>query len=501
MYEVTITNDDINTVIHSPHFNVLKLPDGQVKKKINQADGFTFSILPNNPGYNLIRPLKTLVTVVNKLTNQTEFDGRVLSPTEDMSASGIFGKTFLCEGVLGLLNDSVQRHGEYHDITVKDFLQVIINNHNKDVEDDEVDKQIRLGEVDVDSSTGTLYRYLGYESTFDAIEDKLIGRLGGEIRIRNIDGVRYLDYSQQFGELKSTEIRLSKNLQSISREIDPTEIITRLIPLGETIESDDEDATDASQARLTIERVNDGKDYIDDTQAMSVFGVIARSETWDDIAQPGILKTRGSQFLKENNRVKVKHNIGALDLSIINLDTDSFDLYNTYPVINPVMGIDENLRVIGKDIDINNPENNNLEFGDHFKTASEYQNEARKAERMVTKLENTVERQSKRVSELSKASKEALEEIEELRRLIDEIDSENIDESLDLIVQQLVDISGIIEGIGKEIVDVEERVDTFEEWKEAQGIVNNIIDEFIDEQKLINADVKERLSVLEGDET
>src|SRR5699024_10127368 len=157
------------TTIHSPFFNDLKLPHGQIKQEINIADGFTFGVLPNNPGYNLIRPLHTLINVFNTQTSKFEFEGRVLMPTESMSESGVFTKSFLCESELGFLNDSAQRHGEFHNISVRDFLQVIIDNHNADVADDPIDKTFKLGIVDVDSSTGELYRYLGYESTMETI--------------------------------------------------------------------------------------------------------------------------------------------------------------------------------------------------------------------------------------------------------------------------------------------------------------------------------------------
>src|SRR5690625_320694 len=177
MYKIKISNNGNETVIHSPFFNDTKLIAGQVKQGINVADGFAFAILPNNPAYNLIKPLTTLIYVDNTQTGKRTFDGRVLMPTDDMTNSGAFTKTFVCESELGYLNDSRQRHGEYHDITIRDFLQVIIDNHNADVADDEIDKQFEVGIVEVDSSTSTLYRYLGYESTFDTIEDKLIERL------------------------------------------------------------------------------------------------------------------------------------------------------------------------------------------------------------------------------------------------------------------------------------------------------------------------------------
>src|SRR5690625_3861583 len=101
MYQVTISNNGHETVIHSPFFNDVKLVAGKIKQEINVADGFTFTLLPNNPAYNLIRPLNTLIYVDNMKTGKREFEGRVLMPTDDMSESGSFAKSFVCESELG----------------------------------------------------------------------------------------------------------------------------------------------------------------------------------------------------------------------------------------------------------------------------------------------------------------------------------------------------------------------------------------------------------------
>jgi len=448
VYKVTLINDGVETIIHHHFFNELKLELGQIKEQINVASGFTFSILPNNPGYNQIYPLKTLIKIENMQENKVVFEGRILRPTESMSSSGIFGKAFICESELGYLNDSSQRHGEYHDITVRDFLQVIIDNHNADVADDPIDKTFKVGIVDVDSSTGTLYRYLGYGKTFDEIEDKLIDRLGGELRVRKENGVRYLDYLWSIGERKSTEIRLAKNLNSISKEVDPSSVITRLIPLGERIESDDEDATDASQARLTIESINDGKDYIIDHAMEELLGtVIVKSKSWDDITQPSILKTRGEQHLQENNRIKEQHQISALDLSIIGKDPDAFEVGNWHPVINPVMDIDDNLRIVGKTTDIINPENNDLTIGDQFKKASDYQREANKSQRKVVELENTVERQSKRLSTIQQELDNVDDILDQINEAIGDADIPALETAIGNLNEAVSDLTDAVDAI------------------------------------------------------
>ncbi|MFD9626968.1 phage tail spike protein [Peribacillus muralis] len=397
MYKITIINGKQETVIHHPAFNELKVQTGQIKQGINVADSFSFTILPDNPGFHIIRPLRTLVTVDNIQSGKREFEGRVLLPTDSMDDQGKLMNSFLCEGELGYLNDSCQRHGEYRNMTVAAFFKVMVDRHNAEIAGDEIDKKFHLGQVTVTNSTDNVYRYLGYESTLDSIFDKLIDRIGGELRIRKQHGVRYLDYISKAGVQKTTEIRLAKNLKSIEKEADPSEIVTRLIPLGVSIESEDEGAVDASQARVTIASVNGGRDYIEDAAAKHIYGVLAKSETWDDITLPSNLMTRGKQFIAENNRVKVKYVLSALDLSLIGLDPESFEAGNYYPVINPVMGIDESLRVVEKTIDIIHPNTNSLSIGDLFKTASQYQNDMSKAQKNVVQLQNTIHRQAQTI--------------------------------------------------------------------------------------------------------
>lgn len=360
MYEVVILNNGEETIINAVSSNpeAPRLPSGTIKQGINTIDSFTFEIYPKNIGYRKINALSTLVEITNKLTNEKEFRGRVLLPTPKMDSSGKLYTNVICESELGFLNDSTTRYGEYHDISVKDFLKVIIDNHNSMVT---ADKRFELGIVEV---TGNLYRFLDYEKTFAAIKDKLLDRLGGELRVRWSDGKRYLDYLIKIGDKSETEIRLSKNLKTIEQERDPTSIIPRLVPLGAKLEDSDE--------RLTIKSVNNGKDYIDDLEAIKEFGISQDCFIWDDVNIPSILLSKGIEKQKEINRIKKKHKVEALDLSIIGLDFNSFKVGNEHPIINPIMNINEYIRITEKTIQINSPQSSSLMVGDKFEDIKQY---------------------------------------------------------------------------------------------------------------------------------
>ena len=364
MYEVKIINNKEETIINSVGASqYVPRITGSCKFGINTIDSFTFTIFPNNDGYNLIYPLKTLVEVKNLNTNNVEFEGRVLLQTPKMDSNGIIYKTVVCESYLGYLNDSVQSYETISGVSAEELFKKIINNHNSQVENS---KKFIIGEIKIStSSSDNEDRYLNYEKTFDSINKNLIERFGGELRVRKAGDNIYIDYIKEIGEKKNTVIALANNLIAIEQEKDPSEIITRLIPVGAKLENSDE--------RLTITSINGGINYVEDEEAIKEFGVIVDTVNFDDITEAIELLNKAKSYLKENNKIKKKYKIDALDLSTIDLNFDSFEVGNTYRVINPLMNIDEELRIIEKTLDINSPQNSSLTFGDKFEDIKDYQ--------------------------------------------------------------------------------------------------------------------------------
>ena len=60
MYLVTIINNNVETVINEVSTNTNNRVSGTIKQGINTINSFTFTILPNNIGYNLINPSNEL---------------------------------------------------------------------------------------------------------------------------------------------------------------------------------------------------------------------------------------------------------------------------------------------------------------------------------------------------------------------------------------------------------------------------------------------------------
>ena len=356
MFIVTITNGAENTIIHSDGTD--RISGGKVAKSINAVDSFSFTIYPNNAGYDLLKPLTTAVKVYDESTDKDIFIGRVLKCPDSMDERGLICRKVTCEGRLGWLYDSVQPYIEYKMVGISTVLSSFLSKHNAQVG---ADKRIELGQVTVTASNNYTYT-ANWDKTMDVIADKLIGKFGGEIQLRDKDGKVYIDYLEHIGHGTDTTIELAVNLKTISREVDETAVITRLYPLGAKL-------TD-SEKRLTIGTVNGGKDYIEDSSLVAKYGIISGTQIWDDVTLASNLLSKGKEYLKSVNRAKVQYQITALDLSRIDKHIEQFELGCWYRVKNSLMGIDEDLRIVGISIDLDNPQASQLTFGDRFETLS-----------------------------------------------------------------------------------------------------------------------------------
>ena len=365
MHTVTIKNGVEKTTIHSD--NLDRISGGKIVKAVNAVDSFTFTIYPDNAGYNKLKPLTTSVTVTDDSTGKDIFIGRVLKCPDSMDEQGLICKSVTCEGRLGWLYDSVQPYAEYKVVGIRTVLSSFLSKHNAQVG---TDKRIELGQVTVTASNNYTYT-ANWDKTMNVIADKLIGKFGGEIQLRDKDGKVYIDYLEHIGHGTDTTIELAVNLKTISREVDETAVITRLYPLGAKL-------TD-SEKRLTIGTVNGGKDYIEDSSLIAKYGVISGPQIWDDVTLASNLLSKGKEYLKSVNRAKVQYQITALDLSRINKHIEQFELGCWYRVKNSLMGIDEDLRIVGISIDLDNPEQSELTFGDKFETMTGFMTDKTKS--------------------------------------------------------------------------------------------------------------------------
>ena len=397
MYRVSIFNDGKRIDIHQQNMSANKLVEGKVKNMVDGIDTFDFSFYQNNKGYGQIQPLKTHIEVVNTKTNESIFKGRVYMPTDDMASDGLHSTSFICQSEMGYLTDSVSRHVEWRG-SPRNLMTSILDWHNGQVEEF---KRFQLGAVEVEDPNDFQYLYLSAtRNTYDEIQDKIIDRLGGELSIRYENGTRYLDVLKRIGKQSKTIIKLGKNLRTLNRTVDATEVITRLTPLGARIESEDDNATDASEERLTIASVNNGKTYIDREDLFQYYTIKGGSEVWDDVNDPKILLSKGREYMAKIQPVKTQYILTAYDLHTIGKAPEEFKIGYDYHVLNPVMNLDNYLRCVELQIDIVSPQESSMVIGDKLSTIYDYQWITQNMKQQLTDLSYGFVNQSRRLSDI-----------------------------------------------------------------------------------------------------
>ena len=333
-----------------------RLLTASVTKDISSYDSFVFSILPNHKNYNDLNLFNTFIKVYRPIENdKLIFEGRIINISDSMDSSGVLSKVVTCEGLEGFLHDSMQLFGEYHDMSPKDFLQKLIDIHNTQVDSF---KKITLGTVNVTNSTDNVYRYTEDDKdTYDTIQDKLVNRLGGEIKIRHENGQLILDYVQRNGKQSLQGIVLAKNLLSLTRNINIEDFWTVLKPLGASIDRNNPngDYTDANTAipRVTIKDVNNGSMYIKDESMVKEFGIIVKQKTWDDVTDPKNLLLRGQNEVKNHSAFSLQLQVSYVDLAYINPEKFvTLNCGDDVRVTSAIQGIDFNQRISSMTIDL-----------------------------------------------------------------------------------------------------------------------------------------------------
>ena len=452
MYRVQIQNvNEQPLTIHDNQINGNKVSNGIVTREVNAIDTFSFDVGLENEGYADMKPFQTKISVFNTITKRYEFKGRVLDFEEKMDEEGNLSANFLCESLVAYLHDSKQRHLEFRGSPLS-LLTNIVNYHNTQVESY---KHFKIGTVTVTDPNDYVYIYLSAEkSTWETLQDKLVDRLGGEISVREEADGLYIDYLVETGGISDVEIRLAKNLVSNTKKVDLTKIVSRLKPLGERIESEDDDATDASEARLTIESVNSGKDYIDRPDLIQLVGIRTGSKVWDDVTQVGNLLTKGRNWINNQKTIFQQMQVTALDLSLIGLEYDSFRLGYYHRLINPIMAIDETIRIIGMKIYLDKPESNTLTIGDKFKTLADYNRESLERDGAVNRLRDRVNAQSRRIGSLSTQLAAANETVGNIQASLQDVDIENLPVELQGISSQLLSLQNLLNDIDQAVDNI-----------------------------------------------
>lgn len=344
MYQITCDGLILHDVRLPKEYRVL---EPECKLELNTAGSLTFKMAPGHPYYDRIQRLKSTIT----LTQDGEwiFSGRVLNDEKNFQNI----KTIEVEGELSYLIDSNQRTAEYNNISVADYFSTVITKHNDMVEED---KQFTVGMVTVTDPNDSLYRFSNYENTWETIEDKLINRLGGYVRIRHVGDTKYIDYIENYENVNNQEINFGQNLLDLTEYVKGEDIITALIPLGAKLNEETDE-------RLTIESVNEGLDYVHDEDAVALYGWVFGVEIWDNVTIAGNLLTKAQDRLSSRRLLSIRLELNAVDLHLLDVSIERIKLGDSIKVVSEPHGINQYMTVSSMTINLENPDKSAICLG------------------------------------------------------------------------------------------------------------------------------------------
>lgn len=318
MYRITC--DGIT--LYEPDNPVLQLISGTLKTGQNIAGTLTFVLAPTHPYLSRIKARSSVISVYRD--GALYFRGSPLNVTE--SDTGLV--TVTAEGALAWLGDSVQPFAEYHNMTVRTYLETLVQNHNVAVQDDAY-KQFTVGEVTVTDSNDSLYRHSNFEHTKDAITETLTKRLGGILRVRWKNGVQYLDYLAEYKHVNGQGIKFGQNLLTYARSVPTANLATAIIPLGCKLTDADGSETDE---RLQID--NGGKNYVWDEKAVQEFGWIFDTIICDDVTLKENLSKRGYLELEARKALPTTIKLTAVDFGALGGNYERITVGDLLPIVS-----------------------------------------------------------------------------------------------------------------------------------------------------------------------
>ena len=386
MYIITI--DDV--VVFDLNKDIVNITNPKLKLETNKTGSFTFEYYDKNI---IIKKLKSIIKIYDN--NILIYEGRAIE--EDSNFYNILKVT--CEGAMSYFLDSYIRPYEHHDMRVRNYLQWLIDRHNERVDDN---KKFKLGNVTVEDGNDSLYRKSEkYVKCFDEINEKLIKRLGGYFSIRYENNKeKYVDYLKAESSKSEQLVKFGENLLDLTKQIDATEVKTVIIPLGATVD----------KKQLTIESVNQGKDFLIDEEAIKLVGRIEGIVEYNDVTIAENLKQKGIAYLKNCVNLSLTIKLTAVDLSYLNIKLNRLKLGMLVTVVSDPHNFKGDFIIQKMEIDFMDIGKSKIELGKVYKTMTEYSqtneiegyNIVKNVDKTIIYIESEQDRAFKEIKDLEK---------------------------------------------------------------------------------------------------
>lgn len=342
-------------VLYDPRLPDLFVFEPELTQKKNEPGELTFTIPKEHPNYGVLEKLKNRIKVYRDDT--LLWVGRAIEDDRDLYEN----RKVIAEGALSFMLDSVLRPFTF-DGTATELFAWILTAHNAQVNESQ---RLTLGSCDIYGSVSVITK--DYLSSWQALKTCLLDSFGGYLVVRYDENENpILDYLSDVPNTSTQRIEFGENLIDLALTRSASETYTACVPLGATLR--DVDPEMDSDARLTIESVNDGQDFLIDSALAAEYGVIFSpigSTTWDEIIDANILMNQGRDWLSgTGTRFKQTIKLSAVDLHNVDANVESFRFLDKVVVSCGTLCPEEVYILSELTIPLNNPASTGIVLGD-----------------------------------------------------------------------------------------------------------------------------------------
>ena len=401
MYQITLDGN----LIHDARLNDLQVIAPRLSLEANKIGSFTFTMPPNHEFYNRLEKLKSIISVHRDGAVKPMFKARVLDSRQQLNGSTVY----VCEELTAYLRDTNFRPFNYQGGFTA-FFDLVIATHNAQAEPHQ---QIKRGIMTVTDPNDYIARSsIEYLTCWQVLQSRMAATHGGYFIMRYENDGNYLDYlagDQASLDTSTQAITFGENMIDFVLDSSASDTFSVCIPLGARLadiardtenpafpgvgpedpgddpgdDPDPEDPGDPEEPepeidpdeRLTIESVNDGVDYLVNTDALAKYGWIVApidQTTWDAVTLPENLILKGRQYLNEVG-VKLKQSLQltALDLHNTDAQIEAFQFLDFIQVYSSRHNIGATYLLTRMELPLDDPQGTKITLGEERRTLTD----------------------------------------------------------------------------------------------------------------------------------
>ena len=315
----------------------------------NNIGTLTFTVYRDNPEFSSL-PVYTADLAVY---DGADVVARFRPVTPKVNFSG--GVSYMCEERIGQMDDVLRRPSSFTG-TVTQYIKAVVAEYNGRVASD---RRVTVGKILFQPSLSSTFENEDYEGYWETLQTHLVAEHGGYLVPRYTADKVYLDYLSESDLPASPQaIAFASNMADMFLESDAADLYTVLVPVGPSELDGD------TRKSMTVESVNGGKDYIENTKGITKYGRREKVQTWNSAESPkDLLNKAKAYFSTDAARLKETLSLSAADLSMAGVNVAALKFMTRVRVVSVPHGIDVTYPLTKITIPLGDPDLIRIELG------------------------------------------------------------------------------------------------------------------------------------------